>query len=947
MRHWMGLVALMAGLSALPASVRADLPVQVAHPGYPHDRSDLEVDPDTHYGVLPNGLRYVLYRNRTKGRTAAIRFQVAAGSMQESDQQRGLAHFVEHMAFNGTTHIPEGELPRLLARNAFQFGTDANAFTDYEKTDYVLNLPSNTDQAVDTALFIVREVAGNLTFDAEAVERERGVILSEERMRASGTSRGDQAFIETAHPGELYAVRNPIGLTGIIRDAPRQTLIDFYQDFYRPDNAILVVVGDFDLGKVERKIRAAFGDWQPSRPGPLKQNVYGARRNSGPVAAVHAETGMFESETATWFRPFITTPDNANSRVGGMAKYMVTQILNTRFRRLADDPSSPFISASLTYDNRHLDGNFTQLQVVPRPGHEAEAFAEGLKRTFQLARGGVSAAEFADFMTQYDAQVANMVAASRTRSSSDIADEIMTDIDEDGVYQSSAQYAALWKRIRSKLNPSLVNDYAAHLLDGDGPVLYRQGENAGALKPEEMKTAYAVAASAAYQTWNDTAVTTWPYASFGPPVKPVSAETVARLKYRHYVFPNGVTANVRNNPLFRNQVLVSVRFGGGYELFSPDEGLPPIVTQLYDMTAGGLGRISREDMLRALSDKTFSAAYQLDSDNASLTGYTTPDSFDTQMQVLMAYTEDPGFRESAFARFHSSLGYMLSGFDASPEAAMAVRSNAWLAGGDRRYVLPGLAELEAVDNAGLAAIFRRTMTGVPVEVTITGDISDERALKALEATFATLPPVPASFVPAPGGDTLKLPVSKDVQVFPHHGRDDQSVALIVFPTTDAIHNIQESRRLTLMAAILSARLSDDLREGQGATYDIAAQAFGSEVFAGYGYVYVQCTLSPAMEPAFEAAVAKAVQDLRDHDVTQDELDRAREPLLDGVNDSVKTNEDWQATLAGLYGHPALWTYRVDVAAQYRAVSVADIRAVAQTWLKPESMLRMQAGPEQP
>ncbi len=634
LRRFLWLVAVVAGLcgaTVMPA--RADLPVAVAHAGWPQDRSDLAWDGNARSAFCPTACATSFIATRPRARATAIRFQIVAGSMQESDQQRGLAHFVEHMAFNGSTHIAEGELPKILAREGFQFGSDVNAFTDYEKTDYVLNLPSNDDGPIDTALFILREVAGNLTFAPDAIERERGVVLSEERMRASPSARSQQAFIAAAYPGELYPARNPIGLIDTIKTAPRQALVDYYDDFYRPDNAILVIAGDFDVDGMERRIRQTFGDWQPARPGPLKAADYGARPQTGLTASIYSEKGMFDTETVTWFRPFIASADTTKSRVGGMAKYMATQIANMRFARLAQDAQSPYLSAQLTYDNQHLQTNTTVLSIVSKPGRQKEAFAAALKSLFQLRDLGVQQGEVDDFIAQSDAQTANLLRTSTTRYSDDIANEIMTDIDEDGVFQASRQYADLWNAMKPALTVDLVNSYARTILDGDGPVLFRQGEDAAVFDTDAMKAAYAEALAGPRDAWAQAETKAWPYTDFGPEQKPVDKARVDRLDYRHYIFANGVTANIKSSPLVKNQIIVSVRFGGGYQLFSPSENVSLFQTQLYDPTDGGLNRISRQDLAKALAGKTVSANYDLEEDHASLTGYTTLDSYETEMQV--------------------------------------------------------------------------------------------------------------------------------------------------------------------------------------------------------------------------------------------------------------------------------------------------------------------------
>ncbi|MBW8880564.1 MAG: insulinase family protein [Asticcacaulis sp.] len=435
-RVWRLLTAfslILALVGVLPPARAADTLMRaMAGPEWPHSQAELKPDANARFGRLPNGMRYVIYRNRAKARGASMRFEIAAGSLQERDDQRGLAHFVEHMAFRGSKNLADGELTNTLKREGFTFGTDVNAFTDYENTKYVLDLPGNDDEPVDSALFILREVAGNLTFDGDAIEHERGVILGEERMRASPTSRARQAVIETAFHDRPYALRDPIGTLDSIRTAPRQAIIDYYQDWYRPELAMLIVVGDFDVDKMEQKIRKTFGDWKPARPGPINMIDYGGSTVTGPHTMVHTEKNLYDAVAATWYRPYIDNPDTYRSRQRGFMKHLAVTVINEQFFRAAEAPETAFLSATITYDNTRLEGNTTVLWVVPKPGRQKEAFIQALRLLNRFKAKGVSQQDVADYIATTDAQMDNVVRLSQTRSSDAIAEDILSTLNDEG-----------------------------------------------------------------------------------------------------------------------------------------------------------------------------------------------------------------------------------------------------------------------------------------------------------------------------------------------------------------------------------------------------------------------------------------------------------------------------------------------------------------------------------
>ena len=257
--------------AATPARTSGAPTIDLVKPGqWPQAVSDVAPDPRVRFGVLPNGLRYAIQKNATPPGQAALRLWFDAGSLDETDEQQGLAHFLEHMAFNGSKNVPEGEMIKILERHGLSFGADTNASTNFSETTYQLDLPKTDDDTVDSSLMLLREAAGELTIAPDAVDRERGVVLSEERTRDSP---GYRVFVNTFGfqlQGQRPPQRLPIGKTEILKTAPAQRIRDFYQAWYRPENAVVVAVGDFDVDAMEAKIKARFGDWKAVGPAGVK-----------------------------------------------------------------------------------------------------------------------------------------------------------------------------------------------------------------------------------------------------------------------------------------------------------------------------------------------------------------------------------------------------------------------------------------------------------------------------------------------------------------------------------------------------------------------------------------------------------------------------------------------------------------------------------------------------
>src|SRR5580704_11927688 len=259
--------AALAALVTLGLATSALAQTPAATLQWPQAHSDLKADSSIRFGVLPNGMRYAIMKNATPPGQVSMRLRFDVGSLMERDDQQGLAHFLEHMAFNGSTNVPtRGDMVKDLERLGLAFGADTNAGTDFNATTYKFDLPKSDDQSVDTSLMLLREIAGNLTLDQGAMDQERGVILSEERLRDTPGYRITKQRFGFLMAGQRPPERFPIGLVPVIQNAKVDLIADIYRKYYRPERATLVIVGDVDPAAMEAKIKARFGDWEGKGP---------------------------------------------------------------------------------------------------------------------------------------------------------------------------------------------------------------------------------------------------------------------------------------------------------------------------------------------------------------------------------------------------------------------------------------------------------------------------------------------------------------------------------------------------------------------------------------------------------------------------------------------------------------------------------------------------------
>ncbi|MDZ4274567.1 MAG: pitrilysin family protein, partial [Erythrobacter sp.] len=342
------------------AAVKAPAPTPTST--WAFEQSDVPVDPDYTFGRLDNGMRYVIRRNATPEGTALVRMRIASGSLEESENERGLSHFLEHMAFNGSTNIAEGEMVKLLEREGLAFGADTNASTGFENITYMLNLPRNDAALLDTALMLMRETASELTIAQDAVERERGVILAERRDRAGFQERNYEDYTAFIAPGARYAERLPIGTGAVLENAAAEQLRALYQRTYTPANTVVVVVGDYAVADVEAAIRARFADWQPA-PAPTAPTAGPVDPARAGLTDIHLDPALSESVTISRLGPRRDQPDTIANRRERSLRAVGYAIINRRLARLARGEDAPFRGASFGTGDIFEAARATNLRV--------------------------------------------------------------------------------------------------------------------------------------------------------------------------------------------------------------------------------------------------------------------------------------------------------------------------------------------------------------------------------------------------------------------------------------------------------------------------------------------------------------------------------------------------------------------------------------------------------
>jgi len=928
---------------ATPAKTSGVPTIDMVKPGqWPQAVSDVAPDPRVRFGVLSNGMRYAIQKNATPPGQAALRLWFDAGSLDEADDQQGLAHFLEHMAFNGSKNVPEGDMVKILERHGLSFGADTNASTSFSQTTYQLDLPKTDDDTVDTAMMLLREAAGELTIAPEAVDRERGVVLSEERTRDGP---GYRVFVNTFGfqlQGQRPPQRLPIGKTEVLKTAPAQRLRDFYQAWYRPENAVIVAVGDFDVDAMEAKIKTRFGDWKGQGQPGVKSDL-GPVAKRGLTAKVLVEPGAQTSVQLAWILPPDLELETRAKDKEELTKALGFAVLNRRLQVLTRSDDPPFIVAMAVQNDQEHAADITTLAATVRPGSWSQALTALEQEQRRVVQHGVRQDELDREIASMRAGFVAAAAGEATQRTTALANAIVGTLGDVEIVTSPSQNLAVFDEATKGLTADKVSALLKAQFVGSGPLIVIPTPTAIEGGEKAVTDAYAASAKTPVAAPAAPGVTNWPYSTFGATGAVAEQKDVTDLDTVFVRFANGVRLTIKPTKFRDDQILVKARVGHGV-LGLPTASQSPMWAGSA-FIEGGLKQISTQDMERVLNGKVWNANLGLEDDAFSLSGRTRPEDLDTELQVLAAYVTEGGWRPEAFNRIKTYYGTIHDQLESTPGGVMSRDLGGLLHGGDGRWTFPTRQQIASTSLEQLKSTVSGPLAGDSIEVVIVGDTTVDKAVAAVAQTFGALPT--RADIPAPtGAEKAPFPAPSTTPVVrTHKGRADQGQLFMAWKTDDLFSDLQRARNVQLLAQVMQLRLTDELREKQGATYSPSASATASVAFTGWGYLAVSVESPPDKIDGVIASIRQIAADLRDKPITADELERARKPRIDQIEKARETNEYWLGTLSGAQTDPRLLTAARSVIAGLQRVSIADVQKAAQTFLGDDKSWTMIVKPE--
>ncbi|GIU65851.1 peptidase M16 [Candidatus Phycosocius spiralis] len=920
---------------------------------WPWDGSDLKPDPTIVYGVLPNGMRYAIRVNKLPEKQVALRLRLDAGSKYERDDQRGFAHMIEHMAFNGSTNIPEGELTKTMERLGSSFGSHVNAHVNYNETMYKLDLPSADGGRLDKALSIFRETADRLLLKEEAIKREIGVVISELNDGEGPARRISRQINAFYFPNDRETLREPIGLRASVEGANSTKLREFYETWYRPERAILVISGDVDVEATKAMIAAKFSDWKaktktaPPAPDNGSWTVTPARalvlvEPEQPVVAIVNLVRPDETD----YGELDTSERRAWWRLQSVAENVFSRRLASL--QLVDNPPTTAVFFNTT---KRKNGWVATLAVVPRDGD----WKAGLKAVSQELRQalatGFTAEEIAEAIKDRRLGLERAIIQEPTRRTTGLVSSIVSDLGTDDVPTSPVDEKALFDLAIPDITPQAVHEAFSWWWRGVEPGITLITKQPIAEGETAVLSAWQSAMSGALEKREVKQKVEFKPLIPGPPGKMAKVEDLIHPKAKIVTFENGVRLIFHKTNYTKDRAFVRVIINAGFLVFPYRDVAWPMFAGA-SWSGDGIKDLTLDQAISVFAGRSTSlAGVSLGSTTLDITASPAAADLPEQVQLMLSQLIEPrmGPRPALLIREMLS-----STWDSARLTAgdwFSFNSATFFETGHPMYDAPNLARILASDDAQGKSWLTRLQREGTIHIVVVGDVDFDPVVDAVAKTFGALPTRPGLKLDVAQLSTIRsVPTGQAARVLTHKGPAEQAIVHISWRTPGYVDR-DRAEKMGALAAIMQLRLTDKVREASGKSYSPDG-GWVATLYADLGRFYAQANVEPDQVKPIAAVIDRIAADLVRDGVSADELNRVIAPAVEAQGRARQNNGYWSSMLSELNtpklpGSPSGYGLDREASTETRlkAITLKQLHEIAKRYLVPQNSIRIEVLPE--
>ncbi len=853
-------------------------------------------DPAVRTGTLPNGLKYYVRKNGRPANRVLLRLAVKTGSLDEADDQQGLAHVVEHMAFNGSEHFKPGELVSYFESTGARLGPHVNAYTGFEETVYMLDLPSDKPEIVEKGFVAFGDFATGLSLDAKEIDKERGVVIEEWRGGLGAGSRIRDKQIPVLFYHSRYAERLPIGKPEILRSFPPARLRAFYDTFYRPDKMAVVAVGDMDAERLETLIKNTFGPLKARTPAPPERKVDVPLHKETLVSVVTDNEITQSSVSLVRKRPRAPSGTVADYRRELVQRFF-EQMLNDRFDELARRPDARFLGAGMFGENLSKDVETVSLGANVQSGKIADGLtAVGIeaKRAREFGFGAGELERAKKWMAAFYERA--YTERDKTESGS-FAQEYLNHFLEGEPSPGIAYEYKLVQQLLPGITAAEVTALGKSLLADDSRVVLAtspQKADVPVPSEEDLKKALAAAEATAVTPWNDTTATRELLEHKPEPAAIVSTRKIDEVGLTIVKLANGVEAWLKPTDFKNDQVVFALQAKGGTSLAAPADFIEASLATAYVNLSGAAG-LKALDMQKLLAGKLAGASPFASLSTHGFNGSAAPAQLETALQLLYARFTQPGDDPEAFELMKRQLNAFVQNRLDDPGTVFNDRVEEINSSG--HYTSKPLTpeRVNALDRSKMVAFYKqRFSNAADFTFFMVGAFKVDEALPLVARYVGGLPStgtatstfkdVGITFPAAPQKATVEK------------GREPKSETVIAFAADPPGADPMEQERVLAATDVLEIALRDILREELGQTYTVSADLSQNLPQRGGGHIQISFGAAPDNIAKMTARVLEEVERFKQEGPSLDLVNRAKETARRNYETQLRTNNYWLGRL---------------------------------------------------
>lgn len=863
------------------------------------------IDSSVRVGTLPSGITYYLKHNAKPANRADFHIYYKVGAIQEEDSQNGLAHFLEHMAFNGSQHFPGNSMIDWLSSVGVRFGENLNAATGQDQTTYMItNVPLTRPGIVDSALLILHDWAGHITLDTADIDKERGVITEEWRQGNNARRRVFEKQAPILFGGSLYARRNVIGNQEVLRTFKYQELRDFYHKWYRPDMQAFVIVGDFDVDSMEQKLRRTMADLKPAAVRTPKATII-VDDNERPLVSVVSDPELTSTTVQVLFRE-----KPLGDRYSGMERIyheyvnsLAGRMLNERFSEISRQENAPFLGAGGGYGDvvRPFDAFF--VGGTAREGEALRTLEALYTELYRMKRGGFTQSELDRAKIEIMRGTESFFANRNDRKNGEFVNGYMDHFENGAAYLTPEQDLAITRRMLEAITLADVNATAAEWVrDRNSAILISMPEKAGSALPTEAEVLavadkVAVAEIAAYVDAVQSGALMNPSSLKGSAVI-----KTAEGKYGSTVMMlgNGVRVIVKPTELKADEVQMNAFQRGGESTVVSAPDLYNLSLLPSYLRMAGVGNFSRTELDKSLTGKIAGVTPNIGSLSQGFSGSCSPQDIETMLQLVYLYYTSPRFDRSDWNVLMGQYRSLLPNVTKNPNYILQDSLLQTVYGHSPRVFMQVSAEvLDTVSLERTEQLYRRFFSNADgMTFVFVGNISVDSLRPLAEKYLGSLPSKKGK---APQwGDHIVVPVPGVVQNMYKTPIRTPKVTAVEYYTGSLPYTMARSIDLEAIRYILEMRYTRSIREEKGGTYGVGVSLTYQKVpLPRFAYqIFFETDTAKIAE--LLPLVAEQIDALSVGGATDEELTKTKEFFLKKYRDGLIHNGTWMGYLTSWY-----------------------------------------------